>query len=195
MNQAHRGIVPPASQLRPCSSPSPSVTSAGPAGRQLRARVGRGFHVVENALNQWIRDVQQYGMRINYARERLVEGRQPVPQGTVDFAASDIPFQSHPTDGSAPENPVPGSYAYMPITSGGTVFMYNLEINGKRVTDLRLSGENIAKIYTRADHQVERPRDRRGQPGAATPEPGDRARRPFRRCRRDVQHAEWMIKE
>ncbi len=103
------------------------------------------------ALHQWITDVQQYGMRINYAPNGSSQGRQQFLQGTVDFAASDIPFQSHPTDGSAPENPVPGSYAYMPITSGGTVFMYNLSINGRRVTDLRLSGENIAKIFT---HQI-----------------------------------------
>jgi ABC-type phosphate transport system substrate-binding protein len=38
----------------------------------------------------------------------------------------------------------------MPITAGGTVFMYNLMINGQRVTNLRLSGQNIAKIFTGA---------------------------------------------
>ena len=70
--------------------------------------------------------------------------------GLTDFAASDIPFQTNPNDGSAPENPQPGSYAYMPITAGGTVFMYNLKIDGQRVTNLRLSGENIAKIFTGA---------------------------------------------
>jgi phosphate transport system substrate-binding protein len=36
----------------------------------------------------------------------------------------------------------------MPITAGGTVFMYNLKINGQRVTNLRLSGTNITKIFT-----------------------------------------------
>ncbi|HEY3833096.1 MAG TPA: phosphate ABC transporter substrate-binding protein PstS [Acidimicrobiia bacterium] len=129
-----------------------SVTSAGPASADSYVPVsGSGSTWSYYALNQWIRDVQQYGMRINYAPNGSSQGRQQFLQGTVDFAASDIPFQSHPTDGSAPENPVPGSYAYMPITSGGTVFMYNLQINGKRVTDLRLSGENIAKIFT---HQI-----------------------------------------
>ncbi len=38
----------------------------------------------------------------------------------------------------------------MPITAGGTVFMYNLKINGQQVTNLRLSGSNIAKIFTGA---------------------------------------------
>jgi len=109
---------------------------------------GAGSTWSENALDQWIRDVQQYGMRINYAGTGSTDGRQEFLNGTVDFAASDIPFQTHPDDGSAPENPVPGSFAYMPITAGGTVFMYNLTIDGQQVTNLRLSGENIAKIFT-----------------------------------------------
>lgn len=68
----------------------------------------------------------------------------------MDFAVSDIPFQTKPTDGSAAENPAKGTYAYMPIVVSGTVFMYHLTINGKRVTNLRLSGEVVTKIFTRA---------------------------------------------
>ena len=109
---------------------------------------GAGSTWSENALDQWIRDVQQYGMRVNYAGTGSTDGRQEFLNGTVDFAASDIPFQSHPEDGSAPEDPAAGSYAYMPITAGGTAFMYNLNINGQRVTNLRLSGENLSKILT-----------------------------------------------
>jgi phosphate transport system substrate-binding protein len=111
---------------------------------------GAGSTWSENALDQWIADVQQYGMRVNYAGTGSTAGRQSFLNGTVDFAASDIPFQTKPDDGSAPETPVAGSYAYMPITAGGTVFMYNLMINGQRVTNLRLSGQNIAKIFTGA---------------------------------------------
>jgi len=111
---------------------------------------GAGSTWSENALDQWIADVQQYGMRVNYAGTGSTAGRQSFLNGTVDFAASDIPFQTKPDDGSAPESPVAGSYAYMPITAGGTVFMYNLMINGQRVTNLRLSGQNIAKIFTGA---------------------------------------------
>jgi phosphate transport system substrate-binding protein len=109
---------------------------------------GQGSTWSENALDQWISDVQQYGMRINYDGDGSTQGRQAYIAGTTDFAASDIPFQTNPDDGSAPENPTPNSYAYMPITAGGTVFMYNLTIDGQRVTNLRLSGQNIAKIFT-----------------------------------------------
>jgi len=109
---------------------------------------GAGSTWSQNAIDQWIADVQQYGMRVNYAGTGSTAGRQSFLDGTVDFAASDIAFQTKPDDGSAPENPVAGSYAYMPITAGGTVFMYNLMIDGQRVTNLRLSGQNIAKIFT-----------------------------------------------
>jgi phosphate ABC transporter phosphate-binding protein len=109
---------------------------------------GQGSTWSENALDQWISDVQQYGMRINYDGDGSTTGRQAYISGTTDFAASDIPFQTNPNDGSAPEDPTPNSYAYMPVTAGGTVFMYNLTIAGQRVTNLRLSGQNIAKIFT-----------------------------------------------
>ena len=88
------------------------------------------------------------GIQINYSADGSTTGRNNFISGQSDFAASDIPFQTNPGDGSPPEHPQVGSYAYMPITAGGTVFMYNLKINGQRVTDLRLSGANITKIFT-----------------------------------------------
>jgi phosphate ABC transporter phosphate-binding protein len=127
-----------------------SVVNGGAAGAATSyvPISGQGSTWSQNALDQWIADVQQYGMRINYDGDGSTQGRQAYIAGTTDFAASDIPFQTDPQDGSAPENPTPNSYAYMPITAGGTVFMYNLTIDGQRVTNLRLSGENIAKIFT-----------------------------------------------
>ncbi len=109
---------------------------------------GAGSTWSENALDQWIRDVQPLGMRVSYAGTGSTDGREEFINGTVDFAASDIPFQTNPQDGSAPEDPTAGSFAYMPITAGGTAFMYNLQIDGQRVTNLRLSGENLTKIFT-----------------------------------------------
>src|SRR5262245_10444312 len=103
---------------------------------------GAGSTWAQNAIDQWRVGVQQYGMRINYAGTGSSDGRRQWLNGTVDFAASDIPFQFHPEDGSPPEQPLPDSYAYMPVTAGGTVLMYNLKINGQRETNLRLSGEN-----------------------------------------------------
>jgi phosphate transport system substrate-binding protein len=124
---------------------------AGPAAAASYTPVaGAGSTWAENAVDQWRRDVTQYGMRISYSGTGSSDGRRQFLNGSVDFAVSDIPFQTHPTDGSAAENPASGSYAYMPIVAGGTVFMYHLTIGGKKVTNLRLSGDVVTKIFTRA---------------------------------------------
>jgi phosphate transport system substrate-binding protein len=109
---------------------------------------GSGSTWSQNALDQWRSNVaRNYAMTINYNGVGSTSGRRDFIQGTVDFAISEIPFQANPQDGSAAENPTTG-YAYMPIVAGGTSFMYNLKISGQRVTNLRLSGETIAKIFT-----------------------------------------------
>ena len=109
---------------------------------------GEGSSWAANAIDAMRVNVRQFGMTVDYNPSGSTAGRKNFLNGTVDFAASDIPFQFHPEDGSAPENPAAGSYAYMPVVAGGTAFMYNLIINGKRVTNLRLSGENVTKIFT-----------------------------------------------
>ncbi|MFE7842468.1 phosphate ABC transporter substrate-binding protein PstS [Streptomyces sp. NPDC057474] len=126
---------------------------AGPAAAPAAAEsytpiAGAGSTWAENAVDEWRRAVNQYGMRISYAGTGSSDGRRQFLSGTVDFAVSDIPFQTSPTDGSAAERPSSGSYAYMPIVAGGTVFMYHLTVNGKRVTNLRLSGDVVTKIFT-----------------------------------------------
>ena len=109
---------------------------------------GTGSTWSQNALDQWRKNVQaNYGMTVNYSGVGSSAGRRDYIAGTVDFAVSEIPFQTQPEDGSTPEVP-PRGFAYMPIVAGGTSFMYNLKIGGKRVTNLRLSGDNITKIFT-----------------------------------------------
>ena len=114
-------------------------------------------------------NVRQFGITVDYNPSGSSAGRKNFLNGTVDFAASDIPFQFEPEDGSAPENPAPGSYAYIPVTAGGTAFMYNLTINGQRVTNLRLSGENIAKIFTGVITQWNDPAIVADNPGLTMP--------------------------
>ncbi len=130
-----------------------AVLFGGTSPRQVSAdsyqRIsGEGSSWAANAIDAMRVNVKQFGITVDYNPSGSTAGRKNFLNGTVDFAASDIPFQFNPEDGSAPENPAPGSYAYMPVTAGGTAFMYNLQVNGKRVTNLRLSGENVAKIFT-----------------------------------------------
>lgn len=108
---------------------------------------GAGSTWSANALYQWARDVQQNGLTVNYNSTGSSDGRKQFINGTVDFGISEIPFQTHPTDGSYPENPT-RPYAYMPIVAGGTSFMYHLQVANNRITDIRLSGETVAKMFT-----------------------------------------------
>ncbi|WP_295836969.1 phosphate ABC transporter substrate-binding protein PstS [uncultured Microbacterium sp.] len=107
---------------------------------------GSGSTWSQNALDQWRKNVAS-NMTVNFSGTGSSAGRTDFINQTVDFAVSEIPFQDKPEDGSPPEKP-PVSFSYMPIVAGGTSLMYNLKIGGKRVTNLRLSGEVIAKIFT-----------------------------------------------
>jgi phosphate ABC transporter phosphate-binding protein len=111
---------------------------------------GAGSTWSYNAINTWLHGVQQYAMRVNYTPNGSTNGRQGFKEGTVDFAASDIPYgiKDGTRDDPPPAPPAQRGFAYMPVTAGGTTFMYNLKIGTSRVTNLRLSGENLAKIFT-----------------------------------------------
>lgn len=154
---------------------------------------GEGSSWSANAIDAMRVNVRQFGITVDYNPSGSTSGRRNFLNGTVDFAASDIPFQFQPEDGSAPENPAPGSYAYIPVTAGGTSFMYNLQINGQRVTNLRLSGENVAKIFTAQITQWNDPALQADNPGITLP-----ARKIVPVVRSDgsgstAQFTRWMI--
>ncbi|MGN6219394.1 MAG: phosphate ABC transporter substrate-binding protein PstS [Microbacterium sp.] len=131
---------------------------------------GSGSTWSQNAIDQWRKNVAaNYKMTINYRGEGSSVGRRDFIAGSVDFAVSEIPFQAHPEDGSAAEVP-PVKYAYMPIVAGGTAFMYNLKISGKQVTNLRLSGEVVTKIFTGAITKWNDPAIQADNPGLAMPD-------------------------
>ncbi|MGW7523309.1 phosphate ABC transporter substrate-binding protein PstS [Streptomyces sp. NPDC054783] len=109
---------------------------------------GAGSTWSQNALDQWRANVKQYGMTVNYNGTGSSDGRNQFRNGTVDYAVSEIPYGIK--DSGVVDPPPSRHYAYMPIVAGGTSFMYNLTIAGRRVTNLRLSGEVIAKIFTGA---------------------------------------------
>ncbi|AWB95422.1 phosphate ABC transporter substrate-binding protein [Agromyces badenianii] len=109
--------------------------------------VGSGSTWSANALQQWIRNVwSNYQWKITYSESGSTQGRNDFLMGTADFGVSEIPYQIANSN-EADVRP-PRKFAYMPIVAGGTALMYNLEIGGRRVTNLRLSGDTIAKIFT-----------------------------------------------
>ncbi|MBV1855250.1 phosphate ABC transporter substrate-binding protein PstS [Catellatospora tritici] len=98
------------------------------------------------AVYQWASNVKQYGMTVSYADTGSSDGRNRFKSGVVDFAVSEIPYGL--TDGGVVDYPPTTKFSYMPIVAGGTSLMYNLKIGNSRVTNLRLSGEVVAKIFT-----------------------------------------------
>ena len=108
---------------------------------------GAGSTWSSNAMEQWIGDVNQYGIKIDFAATGSSDGRTQFKNGTVDFGVSEIPY-GITDNGTYEPPPTSRSYAYMPIVAGGTSFMYQLHINGQQVTNLRLSGPTIAGIFT-----------------------------------------------
>jgi len=150
-----------------------SVTGVVPAqAASYDPITGTGSTWSQNAIEQWRKNVgNNYGMTVNYTGVGSSAGRRDFIAGNVDFAVSEIPFQLAPEDGSAPEQPTRG-YAYMPIVAGGTSFMYNLKINGVRVSNLRLSGEVITKIFTGVITKWNDPAIQADNPGLAMPDKG-----------------------
>lgn len=131
------------------------IPAVGGAGAPRADAVGTTYYPVSgagstwsaNAIQQWVRNVfDNYRWKVTYDDSGSSAGRQLFAQGTVDFAVSEIPYA---LAGSDSADPRPSrQFAYMPIVAGGTSFMYNLVIGGKRVTNLRLAGDTVAKIFT-----------------------------------------------
>lgn len=124
-----------------------ALASVGPAQAASYTPIsGAGSTWSSNALQQWASNVSQFGMTIQFQANGSTQGRQLFYNNTVDFAVSEIPYGVK-DQGVADPKPNRG-FAYMPIVAGGTSFMYNLKIGNHRVTNLRLSGDTVVKIFT-----------------------------------------------
>jgi ABC-type phosphate transport system substrate-binding protein len=128
------------------SAPASSSAASGNPG--FTPLNGFGSSWAGPAIDQWAEDVHSEGIVINFDPDGSAAGRQQYALDQADFAASDIAFLTTP-DPFQPgtENPK-YAYSYIPIVAGGTSFLYNLQVGGKRIRNLRLSGETIMKIFT-----------------------------------------------
>ncbi len=114
----------------------------------LEPLYGSGSTWSENALRQWIADVQPRGMRIDYGAGGSSQGRGDFARGISDFAITEIPYQGKDPLTGAEDTAQGRGYAYIPIVAGGTSFMYHIEVGGQLYKNLRLSGPTITKIFT-----------------------------------------------
>lgn len=140
--------------------------SAGAAGYVPIS--GSGSTWSSNALDQWRRNVNNnYGITVNFSANGSTSGRNDFRAGQVDFAVSEIPYGL--SDGGVLDPPPPRAFGYMPIVAGGTSFMYNLKVGNNRVTNLRLSGDTITKIFTQQITNWSDPAIKADNPGLALP--------------------------
>lgn len=113
--------------------------------------VGAGSTYAYPALNQWATNLQSQGVSISYTPNGSAAGRLNYISNTIDFAGSDIAFltagDADPFSGED-INHISFAYSYIPDVAGGLSFLYNLQVAGKKITNMRLSGETLAKIFT-----------------------------------------------
>ncbi len=130
---------------------------------------GAGSTWSANAIDQWRRNVATLlGISVNYAATGSSAGRNDFKNGTVDFAVSEIEYGL--SDGGVIDTPpTDRAFGYMPIVAGGTAFMYNLKIGNTRVTNLRLSGDVLARIFTQEITNWSDPAIKADNPGLTLP--------------------------
>ncbi|MER7946060.1 phosphate ABC transporter substrate-binding protein PstS [Streptomyces sp. NPDC096079] len=170
---------------------------AGPPAAQAAGYTkitGSGSTWSSNAVEQWRRNIgANVGLTVNFNANGSSQGREQFKNGTVDFAVTEIPYGLR--DGNATDVPPSRGYAYMPIVAGGTSFMYNLRIGGRQVTNLRLSGPVLAKVFTGQLTMWNAPEIKADNPGLTLP-----ARRIVPVVRSDgsgttAQFTTWLAKE
>jgi phosphate transport system substrate-binding protein len=152
-----RSIAPAAGALVCCAASLLGASSANASPPPPTAQIsGTGSSWAANAIYIWISQVQAEGVQVVFTDSGSAQGRIDFRNFTNDFAISDIGFQGvDPKTGLQDTNCTtvgdPSTcrpYAYLPIVGGGTSFPYQIRVGGQLVTNLRLSGLTLAKIFT-----------------------------------------------
>ncbi len=110
---------------------------------------GGGSSFAKLEIDQWQAETGKapYSLSVNYNSQGSTYGRTQYIQGSLDFGASDIPFQ--PSE-IGPLNASPRKdFVYVPVSAGGLGLMYNLtDESGAQITDLKLTRRAACRIFT-----------------------------------------------
>lgn len=124
-----------------------AVSLIAPPANALDRISGNGSSWAGNAINQWVTDVKAQGQTVDYTPDGSSSGRKNFATGLSDFAISEIPFKGDTADKQDTNFPN-FAYSMLPVVAGGTSFMYNLQVGGKRLQNLRLSQDTLAAIFS-----------------------------------------------
>ena len=124
------------------------MLGVSPASAVTHSQInGAGSTWAGNAVDAWIGQVSAQGLRVTFTGTGSAQGRQNFALGTVDYAVSDIGYQGvDQRTGQSDTSNRP--YAFVPLVAGGTSFPYHINVRGQNITNLRLSGQTLAKIFT-----------------------------------------------
>jgi hypothetical protein len=138
----------PAQAAGPAADGQAAKAAAARPASSFTPLQGFGSSWAGPAISQWSADVHNQGVVINFDPVGSAAGRQDYILNQADFAASDIAFLTTPDPFQGGTENSPYAYSYIPIVAGGTTFPYNIVVGGRRITNMRLSGATITKIFT-----------------------------------------------
>ncbi|GGM17563.1 substrate-binding domain-containing protein [Dactylosporangium sucinum] len=121
----------------------------GRASAAAHARIeGTGSSSAAGAVNQWVADVQGRGLSVTFTAVGSPSARRDFAYKATDFAVSDLVYQGTDPQTGVVDDSRGRPFAYAPVTADAVTFPYRLVAGGTQVTDLRLSGRTLARIFT-----------------------------------------------
>jgi ABC-type phosphate transport system substrate-binding protein len=150
VSRAARVLLPVAAMTAMLGMLIPAQAAQASGGGVYTPIRGDGSSWAAVALTQWSQNLNNLGITISFNPDGSAEGRSDFLANEDDFAASDPPFRNgkDPFNTGDTENVKNLAFSYVPDVAGGTAFMYHLDVGGHEITNLRLSGETLTKIFT-----------------------------------------------
>lgn len=145
-----------------------ATLAVSPPAMALDVLSGSGSSWAGNAIKQWVTDVKAQGQTVNYKDAGSTLGRKEFATEINDFAISEIPFKGDTADPGDTNFPR-FEYSMLPVVAGGTAFMYNLNVGGKRLENLKLSQDTVAGIFSGQINRWNDPAIAATNPGVALP--------------------------
>lgn len=147
---------------------TPTLTPR-PAQAATYAQIeGSGSTWSQTILQQWIADVDAQGMKVTYNGVGASQGRKEFGQNVTDFGMTEVPYQGIDEFGAV-DSAGDRERTYIPLVGGALAFTYQLRVGDRLITDLDLSGETIAKIFTNQITNWDDPAITRDNGGHALP--------------------------